>query len=105
MARREVIGHNYSGFSTQKPKKKGSGKLKILLILILAAIIYLVYFWVTNPSYAPGLVRDILPNAPERLYQYTDSDGNIQSSPTPPPGVRDYQVISRWDNENLIPQK
>lgn len=104
--RREAIGHNYSGLDGRR-KKSGGGlfKFKYLLIVIALCFVYLVYLWVSNPAYAPGFVRDILPNTPQRLFQYTNAEGVVVESPVAPPGNSDVIVINRWTNiDNILPR-
>lgn len=105
--RRETIAHNYSGFDNRRGKKGGGKLFKFKYLLVLAALCfgYLIYIWVSNPAYSPSFVRDILPNTPQRLFQYTNNDGDVVESPVAPPGNTEYVVINRWTNaQNVLPK-
>jgi len=73
-------------------------------VLILAAVGLLGY-WYFNPQAAPGWLRAYVPEAPVRLYKWTDSAGKLQYSNSPPPEGVPYEQVDYWENANVIPSR
>jgi hypothetical protein len=104
MARKQQNLGSYGGFS--EPQRRSGGKIKWLFILLILTAFYMLYYWGTNPAYAPNWMREILPGSPVKLYQYTNSDGKVIESTRLPPNKADEAiVINRWeDKAGLLPE-
>ena len=76
----------------------------ILPVLVIAALGLLGY-WYFNPQSAPGWLRDFIPEAPVRLYKWTDSQGKLQYSNSPPAEGVSYEMVDYWENANVIPNQ
>lgn len=88
------------------PRSRSSTNLRplILSVLVIGALGLLGY-WFFNPQSAPGWLRDYVPEAPTRLYKWTDSQGKLQYSNSPPPTGVKYELVDYWENANVIPSQ
>ena len=86
------------------PRSRRQHNLRpLILSVVVLGLVALAVYWYTNPQSAPGWVRDYVPQAPVRLYKWSDPQGELHYSNTPPPAGVEYERVDYWENANVIP--
>ena len=77
----------------------------IVITVVIIGLLAVLGFWYFNPHTAPVWVRSFIPEAPVRLYKWTDADGQVQYSNTPPPAGVAFEMVDYWEDANVIPDR
>ena len=88
------------------PRFRHRHNLRPLILGALAlGVVGLAVYWYANPQSAPWWLRDYVPDAPVRLYKWTDQQGEQHYSNSPPPAGVDYELVDYWENANVLPSQ